>query len=191
MKQTETSLKLVMKHAILIAFVNNNSTSSFKEKVQVLKVHPRNVAMALHCRESMQMSKTFICPLSIWKKWKDMLAPRTKVIVLSWWAIETHMSPNQKEVVKKKLWSHLYENKLIQHLMETQIIFFFILGFLFLSFYCLLLHLTFFFSQNVSTFFPLYIGFACLRFLPFFKHWKPYGILFWNLFSHIGLISKL
>ncbi len=32
-----------------------------------------------------------------------MLAPRTKVIVLSWWAIETHMSPNQKEVVKKKL----------------------------------------------------------------------------------------
>jgi len=136
--------------------------------------------------------KHFIYPLSIWKKWKDMLAPRTKVIVLSWWAIETHMRPNQKEVVKKRLGLHLYENKLIQHLMETHVIFSFIFGFLLLSFYCLLLHLTFsFIFKMFWPFFPLYIGFACLRSLPFLKHWKPYGILFWNLFSNIVLISKL
>ncbi len=114
----------------------------------MLKVHPGNVTMALHHRESMQMSKTFIFPLSIWKKWKDILAPRTKAIVLSWWAIETHTNPNQKEVVRKILGSHLYEDKLIQHLMETQVIFFFILGFLLLSFYCLFLHLTFFFFSK-------------------------------------------
>ncbi len=82
-----------------------------------------------------------------------MLDPRTKAIMLSWWPIETCMSPNQKEVVKKILGSHLYENKLTQHLMETQVIFFFILGFLFLSFYCMLLHLTFFSFRNVSAFF--------------------------------------
>lgn len=78
-----------------------------------------------------------------------------KAIVLSWWAIETCMSPNQKEVVRKILRSHLYEDKLIQHVMETQVIFFFILGFLLLSFYCLFLHLTFFFfSKCFSLFFP-------------------------------------
>lgn len=112
--------------------------------------------MALHRRESMQMSKTFIYPLSIWKKWKDMLAPRTKAIVLSLWAIETHMNPNQKKVVKKRLGLHLYENKLIQHLMETQVIFSFILGFLLLSFYYLFLHLTFFFFTKYFDLFFLY-----------------------------------
>lgn len=69
--------------------------------------------------------------------------------MLSWWAIETHTSPNQKEVVMKILGSHLYEDKLTEHLMGTQVIFFFILGFLFLSFYCLLLHLTFFLKNKM------------------------------------------
>jgi hypothetical protein len=49
----------------------------------------------------------------------------------------------------------------------------------------------FFSFQNVLAFFPLYIGFASLRVIYFLRHWKPYGIFFWSLFSNIGLISKL
>jgi len=37
------------------------------------------------------------------------MALGTKVIVLSWWSFETHMNPNQKEVVHRRLAPHLYE----------------------------------------------------------------------------------
>ncbi len=42
----------------------------------------------------------------------------TKVIVLSWWSFETHMNPNQKEVVHRRPAPHLYEEKPMQYLME-------------------------------------------------------------------------
>jgi len=40
-----------------------------------------------------------------------MLAPKTKVTVLSWWALETHMNPDRKEVVRKILAPKVYEEK--------------------------------------------------------------------------------
>jgi hypothetical protein len=40
-----------------------------------------------------------------------VMALGIKVIVLSWWSFETHMNPNQKEVVHRRLAPHLYEEK--------------------------------------------------------------------------------
>jgi hypothetical protein len=40
-----------------------------------------------------------------------MLVPETKVTVLSWWASKTHMNPNIKEVVRRRLAPKVYEEK--------------------------------------------------------------------------------
>jgi hypothetical protein len=62
-----------------------------------------------------------------------MLGPKTKATFLSWWASETHMSPNKKEVVKRRLTPKVYEEKPAQYPMETQICF--IISILYLMFY--------------------------------------------------------
>jgi hypothetical protein len=61
--------------------------------------------------------------LAIWKKKVNILAPKTRTIILAWWAFEICMTPNQKEVVRKRHGPHLYEKKLIQYLMEIHVFF--------------------------------------------------------------------
>jgi hypothetical protein len=86
-----------------------------------------------------------------------MLVHGMKAIVLSWWAVETCMSPNQKEVGRKILGLHLYEKKPTQYLMETQVIVLFIFVLLHLSLYCMLFHWTFFSPfQVIWAYFPLH-----------------------------------
>jgi hypothetical protein len=61
--------------------------------------------------------------LAIWKKRVDILAATTKAIVLAWWGSKTYVSPNWKDIMKKRQGPHLYEEKSTQHLMETQAFF--------------------------------------------------------------------
>ncbi len=62
----------------------------------MLKVHPKNVAMALHYLQTMSNSNGFAWSLSIWKRRLDMLNFETNATILFWWALETRMSPNTK-----------------------------------------------------------------------------------------------
>jgi hypothetical protein len=59
----------------------------------------------------MNASRGFLWLLSIQNKQSNVLALGTKAIVFSWWSFKTHMSPNQKEVVQRRLAPHLYEEK--------------------------------------------------------------------------------
>jgi hypothetical protein len=86
-----------------------------------------------------------------------MLAHGTKAIMLSWWAVETCMSPNHKEVGRKILGLHLYEKKPTQYLMETHVIVLFIFVLLHLSLYYMLLHWTFFHPFKLFGLIFLYI----------------------------------
>jgi hypothetical protein len=67
----------------------------------------------------MNNSNGFLWSLSICKIRSDILASETKAIILSWWASKTHMSPNKKEVVRRRLAPKVYEEKPTQYLMET------------------------------------------------------------------------
>jgi hypothetical protein len=53
----------------------------------------------------------------------DCLSPQTMTIVLPWQVSETQMSPNQKEVARKRLALHVYDEKLAQYFIETLICF--------------------------------------------------------------------
>ncbi len=50
-KRLSSIMKLAPKHAILTALMNDGSTTSLRQKAQLLKVHPRNIAMAIFHRE--------------------------------------------------------------------------------------------------------------------------------------------
>jgi hypothetical protein len=99
----------------------------------LLNIHLKNIAMVVKHRESMWSSNSFLWGLLIRNKRSDILAPVTKAIVLSWWAFETHMSPNHKDVVRRKLTLHSHQVKPIQYLMEMHVSLFIILCFLFIS----------------------------------------------------------
>jgi hypothetical protein len=47
----------------------------------------------------------------------------TKAIVLAWWAFKIRVSPNRKDIVKKRQKPHLYEENPTQYFMETQVLF--------------------------------------------------------------------
>jgi hypothetical protein len=53
MKRPNNSMKLTTKHVILIVVVSDYSTTSLKHKAQLLNIHPKNIAMAMKCKESM------------------------------------------------------------------------------------------------------------------------------------------
>lgn len=88
-----------------------------------------------------------------------------KVIVLSWWATETRMNSNWKDVVRKKVAPHVYKKKPTQYFMETQL-FFIILTFSFFLLYHLLFHCSLFLCVLRVFFSPILVtGF--LHFLNF------------------------
>jgi hypothetical protein len=60
-----TLAQLATKHAFFTIVVNGNSKTSFKQKVRLLNVHPKNVAMAIQCRELMRSSRDFLWSLII------------------------------------------------------------------------------------------------------------------------------
>ena len=59
--------------------------------------------------------------LSVWKVRVDVLSTATKNAAVSWWISETRMSPNRKEVVRKRIGLGKYEEKPTQYLLETQV----------------------------------------------------------------------
>jgi hypothetical protein len=65
--------------------------------------------MVMKHKESMQSLYSFLWRLLICNKRLDILALVTKAIVLSWWASKICMNPNQKDVVRKILTLHFYE----------------------------------------------------------------------------------
>ncbi len=123
MKKFNSAAELATKHAILFVVVSSNkSRSSCKQTTCLLNVHPRNVTKVIQCWKLMNFFGKFLWTLSIHDKKSNMLSLATKAMVLTWWSFEMHMSPNHKEVVKKCLAPHVYDNKPPQHLLETRVL---------------------------------------------------------------------
>ncbi len=101
--------------------MSSSSKSSLRVKVHLLKVHPRNITMVVCRRHLMSSFGEFQWSLSI-HKWKsNILSPQAKVLVESWWFLETRVNSNQKEMVRRILGPHVYDKKSMDYLMETQV----------------------------------------------------------------------
>lgn len=92
-----------------------------RKKARLLGVHHRNVSAAILRRKKMDSAERFQWVLSARKVRVDVLSTATKNVVVSWWISETRMSPNRKEVVRKRIGLGKYEEKPTQYLLETQV----------------------------------------------------------------------
>ncbi len=120
-KRLSIATKLVTKHEFFIVVMSLNLTSSNQFKAWLLNVHLRNLNMVVHQRHLMSFSREFWWSLSMCKNRSNVLSPQTKAIILSWWMSETRINPNWKEVVRKWLMPHKYDEKPTHYLMETQV----------------------------------------------------------------------
>lgn len=120
-KQSKSRAQLVTKHAILTAAVGSGRSGSMRKKARLLGVHHRNVSAAISRRCKMDSAEKFHWVLSMRKVRVDVLSTKTKNSVISWWISQTRMSPNRKEVAKKRIGGGLYEEKPAQYLLETQV----------------------------------------------------------------------
>jgi len=102
--------------------MNSSSKSSLKIKVCLLKVHPKNITiLAICCKHLMSSGKEIQWSWLIHKGKSNILFPQAKANGEPWWFSRTCMSPNQKEVVRKKLGPHVYDEKPTHYCMETQV----------------------------------------------------------------------
>ena len=120
-KQPKNRAQLVTKHSILTIVVGLGRRGSMRKKARLLGVHHQNVSTAISRRCKMDSTEKFQWVLLLRKVWVDVLNTKTKNFVISWWISQTRMSPNRKEVAKKRIGGGLYEEKPAQYLLETQV----------------------------------------------------------------------
>jgi hypothetical protein len=101
--------------------MNSSSKTSLRVKACLLKVHPWNVMMVICCKHLMNSSGEFQWLLSVCKARSIILSPQTKALVESWWFLKTQISPNRKEVVRRQLGPHVYDENPTHYFMETQV----------------------------------------------------------------------
>jgi len=84
--------------------MNSSSKNSLRVKVCLLKVHPKNITiLAICCKHLMSSAKEIQWSWLIHKGKSDILFPQAKANGEPWWFLGTCVSPNQKEVVRKKI----------------------------------------------------------------------------------------
>ena len=120
MKNAKTNAQLVAKHAILTAVVSSGASGSARQTARLLKVHHRNVIMAVQRRATMTSGEQVMWTLSVRKRRSDATSDAVRDEVIAWWNAETRPSPNRKEVVRQWIAPGVYEKHHTQYLLESQ-----------------------------------------------------------------------
>lgn len=113
--------KLATRHALLTAAVSATNISSIRQVAIALDVHPRNIRQAMVRRRLMCESGGFLWNLSVRRKRMDGMTAETKNAVLTWWVSESRVSPNKKDVTRKRIGPGVYDEKPTHYLLETQV----------------------------------------------------------------------
>jgi len=70
----------------------------------------------------MDQSGEFLWSFFLHKKKSDVLSPSVKIVIISWWVLETKISPNKKEITWRQIIApHVADEKYTHYLMETQV----------------------------------------------------------------------
>ena len=119
-KTAASAINLATKHTILTAAVSAKAGSSFRGVAKVLDIHPRNLQSAVSRRVAID-DGGFLWTLSVRKKRSDGLTEYVKAVVILWWAQNTRVSPNRKEIARKRTGPGEWDEKPTHFLMETQV----------------------------------------------------------------------
>jgi hypothetical protein len=120
-RSANSASKLAIKHAILDASILEQGDSSARQVAKVLRIHHRNVSKAVVRREVMHTAGDFLFSLSVRTKRVDGIALHEKQIIIKWWISETRVSPNKKDVTRKRISANVRDEKPTHYLQETQV----------------------------------------------------------------------
>jgi hypothetical protein len=120
-RSANSASKLAIKHAILDASILEHGDSSARQVAKVLRIHHRNVSKAVVRREVMHTAGDFLFSLSVRTKRVDGIALDEKQIIIKWWISETRVSPNKKDVTRKRISASVRDEKPTHYLQETQV----------------------------------------------------------------------
>ena len=102
-RNANSASKLAIKHAILDASILEQGDSSARQVAKVLRIHHRNVSKAVVRREVLHTAGDFLFSLSVRTNRVDGIALDEKQIIINWWISETRVSPNKKDVTRKRI----------------------------------------------------------------------------------------
>jgi hypothetical protein len=120
-KRANSGAKLAAKHAILTAVVSGGSISSIRQVAKALSVHPRNITLAMERRGAMDTEDNFLWTLTIRCTRTDGMEEPVKEVVILWWIQETRVSPNRKQVARRRIVVGVYDEKPLHFLIEPQV----------------------------------------------------------------------
>ena len=120
-RNANSASKLAIKHAILDASILDQGDSSARQVARVLRIHHRNVSKAVVRREVLHIAGEFLFSLSVRTKRVDGIAIDEKQIIIRWWISETRVSPNKKDVTRKRISASVRDEKPTHYLQETQV----------------------------------------------------------------------
>ena len=109
--------KLVRKTTLLEAAVSRD-VPGVRALSRVLGTKASNISNAIQRRQNLESTGASIFTLAKRRK-REGLSDNTKVLVNLWWISETRVSPNKKDVTRKRLGPKIYEHHPTHFLLES------------------------------------------------------------------------
>jgi hypothetical protein len=119
LKNPTSAEKLVRKTTLLEAAVNSDATG-VRALSRVLGTNPQNISSAIHRRRTLESNGSSIFKLAERRK-RDGVLSGTRELVIAWWTSETRVSPNKKDVTRKRLGPKMYDQHATHLLLESQV----------------------------------------------------------------------
>jgi hypothetical protein len=119
LKNPTSAEKLVRKKTLLEAAVSSDVTG-VRALSRVLGTNPQNISSAIHRRRTLASNGSSIFKLPERRR-RDGVLSGTRELVIAWWTSETRVSPNKKDVTRKRLGPKVYDHHATHLLLESQV----------------------------------------------------------------------
>ncbi len=118
-KNPSSAEKLVRKTTLLEAAVSSD-VPGVRALSRVLGTRPGNISSAIHRRRTLASNGSSIFKLPQRRR-RDGVLSGTRDLVIAWWSSETRVSPNKKDVTRKRLGPKVYDVHATHLLLESQV----------------------------------------------------------------------
>ena len=120
-RSANSACKLAIKHAILDAMILEQGDFSARQVARVLRIHHRDVFEAVVRREVLHSAREILFSLSVRAKRVDGLAVDERCVIFKWWILKTRMSPNKKDMARKRISISARDEKPTHYLQESHV----------------------------------------------------------------------
>lgn len=119
LKNPSSKEKFVRKTTLLEAAVSRD-VSGVRALSRVLGTKASNISNAIQRRQALESNGSSIFTLAERRR-REGMSHNTKALVNLWWTSETRVSPNKKDVTRKRLGPKMYEQHPTHFLLESQV----------------------------------------------------------------------